>query len=123
MIPHEEVILVWESDFSKLVSETYGRPYRLQQGSSSPQDMMGQEEVRIVDVPTSAQRIDEPYESIFEEWRDADATKPEGLRDWEWNILWERAQNDKWAPLEPLVNDLHERGLLIKGRYVIRAWW
>lgn len=123
MIPYEGVILVWESDFSKLVSETYGRPYRLQQGSSSPEYMMGQEEVRIVDVPTSAQRTDEDDERTFEEWRDADATKPEALKDWEWNILWERAEHHKWAPLEPLVNDLFARGLLVKGRYVIRAWW
>jgi hypothetical protein len=116
----ENVKLIGETEFSRLVSETYGRPYQLQQQDNC----MGQDEIERVTVPDEGIDIDD--DARFAEWRDADVPDPVGVLhgetrwDWEVELYWQR---EYYPPLQELVNDLHERGLLPQGDYVIHASW
>ncbi len=135
--------VIHETEFSKLVEETYGRPYQLQQ----QEPMMGQNEVRHVVVP-STNTFNGQNDPTFEQWlkrsvnepvpdptgemwekfyaenpdqgtytpRD-DARLPGGLTHELW---WTR---DFYPPLEEVLNDLHRRGLIAEGEYHIEAWW
>lgn len=116
----EDVKLIWESELSALVTETYGRPYQLQQQG----DMLAQESMTRATVPQEPD-FDSDLPSL-EEWssRDVDA-QPEGESSWSehaWrrDLWWQR----KFYPdLQLVLNDLHARGLLPAGDYVIHTWW
>lgn len=139
--------IIDESDFSKLVSDTYGRPYRLQQ----QEPLMNQDSYMPIQVPNDWHAADkdharlrkwieenppqyvdgqEPTYPSFKEWLDRDANAYVGGRDmyegwgdpggfW-YTLWWERAF---FPPLGEVIDDLHKRGLLDEGEYLIHAWW
>ncbi len=134
-VTYDTVRMIWETEFSNLVSAVYGRPYQLQQQDA----MMGQDQIERVRVPDEEWDADWCLES-FHAWRDADATPPEGDRErWKWELDWERLNNDEdcmryspgpffavdipTPPAGTIMNDLHARGLIEGGDYVIHAWW
>lgn len=117
----ENIKLIWESELSELVRETYGRPYRLQQQG----DCMAQDSMLRATVPDDGwfSIDDEPH---FEEWKARDVNlQPEGVADWSehsWrrDLWWDR----KFYPhYQVVLNDLHARGLLEAGDYVIHVYW
>lgn len=120
-LEYKVVRVISESHFSQLVELVYGRPYRLQQGSSNPGYFMGQMEVCVIQVPTfsipDAAEMEE-----WERWRTADVGPAEGETGWEWRMRWERG-DPLYAPLDPLVEDLASKGLLEEGTYHVMAEW
>lgn len=116
-------IAIWEADFSKYVSEHYGRPYRLQQQG----DMMAQEASIRFSVPPTDWYDENP---TLAEWQAATppaAERPDFTTDREgWQkhlddqLRWDR---DYYPDLETVVKDLYEKGLLDAGDYIIYAWW
>ena len=108
MISYREVRMIWELDFSKLVTETYGRPYSLQQQDP----MLGQNEIIEVTVPDHPSVADP--EQHFAEWlgREVEASP---------DVLW--WHREFYPELQVVLNDLRVRGLIEPGEYVIHAWW
>lgn len=118
----ERVDLIWESAFSELVTETYGRPYQLQQ-----QQPMGQDTVtQRFTVPEHVDQ-DTEYNITFADWstRDPDIG-PDGER---WHGTLPLLSKELWWHREyhcdpqMILNDLHARGLLPTGVYRIHVWW
>lgn len=108
--------MIWEVKLSELITETYGRPYRLQQGGMG--EFLGQDTIVSVSVPEEADDVDV---QLFAIWLQQDATPPaDSIARWKWKLEWERY---KAAPIQPILNDLHEKGLLDAGDYVIHVWW
>ncbi|TDP29888.1 hypothetical protein [Nocardia ignorata] len=118
------VTLIHESEFSKLVTETYGRPYRFQQQDGC---RWGQDTVYLFDVP----HPEGGWESIeefrgcyaegvptVEEW----ANTPIGdyEHSWQTELHWRR---EFYPPFEAVIDDLHARGLIDAGSYGLHIWW
>lgn len=101
MLTPKPVLYLWDHDFSALVREVYGRPYNLTASYEASQDTLIQ-----VSVPDTPFGVDD--DANFAGWRDSDPTS---------------LSETVGPPLEPLCNDLHERGLLPAGDYVIHVWW
>lgn len=100
-----------ETTFSKYVSELYGRPYNLQQQG----DMLAQESAVALVVPELEDWNEDPS---LEEW--LAATPPVSAADYIDTMRWER---QFYPSLEAVANDLHARGLLDAGRYIIHVSW
>ena len=122
--------VVDESEWSKLVSETYGRPYDFQQQdgckdrgvySLTIPDNYDWEGMASDDVPEDSQ--DEyPNAVKFEKWLERDPKQPlKGQEyDWELSMWWER----RFYPhIESVANDLYKKGLLEDGEYIIIIDW
>ena len=105
-----KVNLIWESEFSQLVEDTYGRPYKLQQQG----DMLHQESMVRLSVPGEV--FDHWQATTLEEWVAAEYPSPK----FDYDFQWER---EFYPQLEEVANDLHERGLLDEGEYVLHVWW
>jgi hypothetical protein len=107
----EVVTLIWESDFSEMVSKIYGRPYRFQQQG----DMMGQDTIEKFTVPAIEEEL---YGVVpLNEWRNAE---PPHEGDWKEEMRWKR---EYYPSLEEVVNDLYKRGLIEPGNYALHIWW
>lgn len=109
---------IWESGFSKYVTEHYGRPYKLQQQG----DMLAQGSYVQITVPDEEAWDENP---TLAEWQAATppGEHPEGGYDPNVsteNMRWER---DYYPSLEVVANDLHAKGLLDAGEYLIRVYW
>ncbi|MFE3757903.1 hypothetical protein ACFXO9_26650 [Nocardia tengchongensis] len=104
------VTLIWEKDFSQFVSRVYGRPYQLgRQDGGLLKDS-------TVEFTVPAQEFEWSDPSVAE-WL---AALPPDDRDWQETLRWER----EFHPgLEAIVNDLHARGLLPAGEYLLEVWW
>jgi hypothetical protein len=109
----ENVKLISETEFSRLVSETYGRPYQLQQQG----DMMGQDTMIRVTVPDDGKWGCIGDEERFQEWKARDVTEP---MDYTERLWWLR---DFYPPFNEVLDDLHRQGILPQGDYVIHVWW
>lgn len=121
----ENVISV--QDWDKLVVETYGRPYSLQQQSGC----MERQRIPIT-VPGDA--FDYANDSITEDaeieemgvsfaaWLARNPKKPVNgdKRKWIRDMWWER---NFYPDLETIANDLYKRKLLRRGSYVIEIDW
>lgn len=124
----EKVVDVDEWD--KLVSETYGRPYTFQQ-----QDGCKDRGTYTLTVPDSydwesealddvSEDSDEEYPTAvkFEKWlsRDPKQSLQNQEYEWELSLWWER---QFYPYIETVANDLHKRGLLEAGEYLIVIDW
>ncbi len=127
----EKVIDVNEWD--KLVQETYGKPYSFQQ-----QNGCQSRGVCYLTVPSDEDYDDEMPDSIpeivngpeegvkFSKWLERDPKQ--SLKDekedredqWAINLWWDR---NFYPCLETVANDLHKRGLLEAGEYLINIDW
>lgn len=114
---------VWD----KLVSDTYGRPYKFQQ-----QDGCQDRGVVSLSIPSQSMD-DEMYESItevvngpemgvtFKTWLERDPLKPlpDGS-DFSLKLFWYR---NFYPDLQTVANDLYEKGLVESGDYLIEIDW
>lgn len=133
MIKTQTVNLVSDSDFDALVEETYGRPYVFQQqdcckprgtytfsvpiGEYGPADYENttvEEKVnsREMGVSFAAWLARDPKQKLNSEdkW-----DREHGLRMW-----WER---NFYPHVDAVVDDLHKKGLIPAGDYVIEIDW
>jgi hypothetical protein len=119
-----------DSDWDRLVQETYGRKYCLQQ-----QDGCKDRGSVYLTVPKScndeesdmhdnvAEKVNGKDMGVkFSAWLDRDPNKLSGLiKDkWENSLFWER---NFYPLLQTVANDLYKRGLLKRGKYVIDMGW
>lgn len=120
------------SDWDKLVSETYGRPYCFQQ-----QDDCKPRGVESLTVPseytndyendTVPEIVNHPEMGVsFKAWLERDPKAPlvseEGIRDDDFglSLWWER---NFYPDVNMVANDLYEKGLLEAGEYLINIDW
>ncbi len=117
-----QITLIWESDFSKMVSEVYGRPYRFQQqGDMKGQDSIEKFEVSDFDDETDP---DEYFRGAYSlpslaDWLAAEPPTKENYSHAE-ELRWDR---EFYPPFEEVVHDLYKRGLIDKGNYALHIWW
>jgi hypothetical protein len=128
-IQTESVIEV--QDWDALVSETYGRPYNLQQ-----QDGCQSRGIRRLTVPDEADDFEattvpeivnhDDMGVSFETWkaRDPKQILSEGeecrAEPWAIDLWWSR---NFYPDLQMVANDLHAKGLLPAGQYIINIDW
>lgn len=130
MIPITKVNMIYDSDWDSLVKETYGRPYCFQQ-----QDDCKPRGVHKLTVPDYAsdysndivpEEVNHPEMGVsFKAWLERDPKKlldnddpyndESSLQLW-----WER---NFYPDVQMIANDLHARGLLEAGDYVINIDW
>lgn len=123
----EQVIDV--SDWDRLVSSTYGRPYSFQQ-----QDGCKERQRYYLTVPCAGEDFENntvPEEVNHEEmgvsfaaWLARDPkqklSNPEDRQSWSLGLWWDR---NFYPDIQMVANDLHERGLLDAGEYTIDIDW
>lgn len=118
--------MIDSSDWDEFVCKTYNRPYCLQQqdgcypnGTSIFMTCPIEEPYDYDDFEEGANNtLGNPMGVSFKSW--LKAKTPEGKSDWVNNMFWER---NLYPSLEMLVNDLHNKGLLAAGEYVIHITW
>ena len=117
------------SDWDDFVRTTYGRPYSLQQ-----QDSCKERGLIHLDVPSEFEEdgysmdgipeiVNDPIMCVkFDKWLDRDPKQPLENQKYDWQLLmwWER---NFYPALEVVANDLHKKGLLEAGEYVIEIDW
>lgn len=131
MIKYETVKVIDVHDWDKLVTDTYKRPYMLQQQDGC----MERQRIHITVPPEEGWEDDKDMpESIpevvngeemgvkFSAWRNRDPKqKAPGMdRDWEVELFWQR---NFYPLLSAVTQDLYEKGLLDQGEYEIDIDW
>ena len=117
-------------DWDRLVSQTYGRPYKFQQ-----QDGCKERQHWAITVPV---KNPEDYENetvpeevnhgemgvSFKAWLERDPNQklsnPRDQNSWSLDLWWER---NFYPHVDMIINDLHSRGLLEAGDYDIKIDW
>jgi hypothetical protein len=120
-------------DWDKLVSETYGKVYSFQQ-----QNGCMDRGVHRLTVPSKEDWDDDMHDEIpeivngpeegikFAKWLERDPKQPlkdekENRHDqWAIDLWWDR---NFYPCLETVANDLHRKGLLEAGEYLINIDW
>ena len=114
-------------DWDDLVSKTYGRPYSLQQ-----QNGCRDRGTLKITVPGLANDYDADSVSeeedgddmgvSFKAWLERDPNQPikDQKSDWELDLWWSR---NFYPDYQMIANDLHDKGLLPAGVYVIDIDW
>lgn len=124
----EKVIRV--QDWDDLVKTAYGRPYTLQQ-----QDGCMERQRISIKVPCNADDYDnntvpevvngDEMGVSFKSWVERDPNQPLNSTD-EWtrkyglSLWWDR---NFYPHLDMVINDLHQKGLLPEGEYIIDVDW
>ncbi len=119
-----------DSEWDRLVIDTYGRTYHLQQ-----QDDCCDRGLRYLTVPsddvedfeneTVPEKVNDPKMGVsFEAWLARDPKQklsdPKDHEDWKLNLWWSR---NFYPNLQMVANDLHKKGLLEAGEYAINIDW
>lgn len=133
MLKYNKRKFVEVQDWDDLVKKTYGKPYSFQQQNGC----QARGTFRL-EVPSKYIEDDEMNDSIPEEvngeimgvkfatWLARDPKQPlkdekeDGKSDWMINLFWER---NFYPDINTLANDLHKKGLLEAGEYVINIDW
>lgn len=130
MINFETVKVISVQEWDKLVVETYGRPYTLQQ-----QDGCMERQRLGIKVPDEAYDFEnntipevvngEEMGVSFKSWLERDPnqkldTKDDWDRDHGLGLWWGR---NFYPDLQMVANDLHEKGLIPAGEYEINIDW
>lgn len=125
--------IIDDSEWDKLVQETYGKPYVFQQQNGCvergfypltvPSDV-DWEEMMHDNIPENAD-CEEIIGVKFAKWLERDPKQPlsedeHGHVDWVINLWWER---NFYPCLGTIANDLHKKGLLEAGEYMINVEW
>lgn len=128
MLKHKRMIVVSESDWSNFVSTVYGRPYRLQQ----QEGCMDRCNITLTVSDGAADFENDSIPEVingtvmgvsFEAWLQRDPNKPVGdgkYFDWQIDMFWER---NFYPNLQMVANDLHMKGLIEPGEYLIEVDW
>jgi hypothetical protein len=121
------VKMVEVEDWDKLVSDTYGRPYRFQQqGGCKPRGFFHLEIPSQYDVDEMNDEIPEIINGKimgvkFKKWLERDPNQPvNGRTDWAINLWWER---NFYPNIYIVANDLYKKGLIDAGEYSIDIDW
>lgn len=128
MIKIKNVKMIEVSDWDKLVSDTYSKPYSFQQ-----QDGCQQRGIFHLTIPSEYTCDDEMNDEIpeiingetmgvkFEKWLERDPNEPVASRtDYSIELWWER---NFYPDIHTVANDLHKRGLIKAGEYSIEIDW
>lgn len=124
-VKNEKLIDV--QDWDDLVIKTYGKPYSFQQ-----QDGCKQRGLVYITIPSQAD--DYERESVPEKingeimgvsflaWlaRDPNEWKGKDKQSWTLELFWER---NFYPDVQMIANDLHEKGLIEAGEYIINIDW
>lgn len=119
--------LIDVQDWDELVIKTYGKPYSFQQ-----QDGCKQRGLVYITIPSQAD--DYERESVpekingeimgvsFQAWlaRDPNEWKGKDKQSWTLELFWER---NFYPDVQMIANDLHEKGLIEAGEYIINIDW
>lgn len=129
----KELKVIESSDWDKLVSKTYGKPYCYQQQNGYQERGLSR-----FKVPNTAEYFDdEMNDSIpetgdpeemgvkFEVWKSRDPKTPLngdafGKEQWAVDLWWYR---NFYPDFQTVANDLCEKGLLKAGSYAINIDW
>lgn len=123
----KKVIDVWE--FDELVTNTYGKPYKFQQQDGCKS--RGNEHITVPCEPedyendTLPENVnDEEMGVSFKAWLERDPkhvlSNPKDQMSWSVKMWWER---NFYPHVSMIINDLHSKGLLEEGEYVIEIDW
>jgi len=128
MIKVKNVKMIEVSDWDKLVSDTYGKPYCFQQ-----QDGCQSKGIFHLTIPSEYTCDDEMNDEIpeiingetmgvkFEKWLERDPKQPvAGRTDYVVGLWWDR---NFYPDIHTVANDLHKRGLIEAGEYSIEIDW
>lgn len=128
MIKIKNVKMIEVSDWDKLVSDTYGKPYSFQQ-----QDGCQPRGIFHLTIPSEYTCDDEMNDEIpeiingetmgvkFEKWLERDPNEPvAGRTDYGIGLWWDR---NFYPDIHTVANDLHKRGLIEAGEYSIEIDW
>ena len=117
-------------DWDNLVQETYNRPYSFQQ-----QDGCKSRGVEYITVPESdpydyendtvPENVNDPEMGVsFKAWLERDPkqklSNPEDQQDYCLGLWWDR---NFYPHISMIINDLHAKGLLEEGEYIIDIDW
>ena len=117
------------NDWDDLVIKTYGKPYSFQQQDDcQPRGTVG------ITIPDEAYEEEDMNDSIpesvngnemgvkFEVWLERDPNKPlpESEEKWMIDLFWGR---NFYPNLQTVANDLHKKGLIEAGEYLIDIDW
>ncbi len=97
MLKYQLKKVVWEADLQDLIQVTYGR-----RTEWSAEQEMGQNETRDFTVP-STKYLWSGEQETFDRW-----LAGEDMAD---------------VSMQLILNDLHERGLVEAGEYVVEVYW
>lgn len=101
---------VEELRLAEFVTETYGRPWRMQQG-----EMLHQDTYRIIEVDPERPDGWHFHEAVkqLEDWL---ALPTDTMADWEF-------MREHYLSVDIILWDLCRRGIAPAGEYLIRVWW
>ena len=125
----KNVKMIEVSDWDDLVSKTYGRPYSFQQ-----QDGCKGRGTFNLTVPSDYTEDEEMNDEIpevingttmgvkFDKWLGRDPKLQVGTETQEWSsrLFWVR---NFYPDVNTVVNDLHKKGLIEAGSYIINIDW
>lgn len=125
----KKVNMIEVHDWNKLVRETYDRPYDFQQ-----QDGCKSRGIFNISIPDDYTQDDEMHDDIpevvngeimgikFKKWIDRDPKMPLSNQKFELELtlFWER---NFYPSIQMVANDLHEKGLIDAGKYIINIDW
>lgn len=129
MIKTKNVKMIEVNDWDKLVKETYGKPYSLQQ-----QEGCQDRGVINLDIPSKWVNDEEMNDEIpeiingevmgvkFKKWLERDTKQPVGgeTQQWSINLWWDR---NFYPDIHTVANDLYDKGLIEAGEYTINIDW
>lgn len=130
MIKSRNVNIIDRYDWDKLVTDTYGKPYSIQQQDGCmDRQMIGltiPDEADDYENDTLPEEVNHPKMGVsFAAWLARDPNQPlnttDVLRsDFGLTLWWNR---NFYPDLQTLANDLHAKGLIEAGEYSINIDW
>ena len=130
----QKVNMISDNDWDELVKKTYNRPYCFQQQDDCKE--RGTFDLIVPSKYTGDFERDTIPEIVnhremgvsFKAWLERDPKAPlkdekegkDGTLEWMINMWWER---NFYPSIEMIANDLHSKGLLDAGEYVIDIDW
>jgi hypothetical protein len=127
MLPYQNKRIVDLSDWDNLVRETYGKPYSFQQQDGC--QSRGSFKISIPDGAddyendTVSEEINSDEMGVsFKSWLERHPKEWNGNEEDKrfLNMYWER---NFYPSIQMIANDLHEKGLIEAGDYVIEIDW
>lgn len=124
----EAIYRITCQDWDKLVQTTYDRPYKFQQQEGCQDrgivEFVVPNEFNEEELPDSVSENDEDEEMgvKFQAWLDRDPAQPLKAQEYDWQLhsWWER---NFYPDIQAVANDLHSKGLIEPGTYLIKIDW
>lgn len=130
MIKYSNKKVIEVRDWDNLVTKTYKKPYTFQQQdgcqSRGVHNMTIPSEYDDSDMPdTIPEKVNGEQMGVnFKAWLARDPNQPlkseEDQNSWSIGLFWDR---NFYPDIQMIANDLHEKGLIEAGEYVINIDW